>query len=124
MAAFALYLLTAAGMLALFAEPQLLPATAPASHDSSLRAMLLAAALLNVAIFGGALARARWARPLALFLHGLAALIALLGLSSLAMGAALFGGEAPELAAKAALHALMTGIWASRWMRAAFSVAH
>jgi hypothetical protein len=96
----ALYLFGAGGLATLAIQPELLPDTAPASHDSSLR---------------------RWVRPLALFLHGLVALIALAGLVSLLLGSPLFDGDTVELGGKFAVHALMTAAWASRWLRAPFA---
>ena len=117
----ALYLVGAGGMATLAIEPELLPDTAPASHDTSLRALLVGASVLMASLYVGALLRKRWVRPLALFLHGLVALIALAGLVSLLLGSPPFDGEAAELGAKFAVHALFTAAWASRWLRAPFA---
>lgn len=117
----ALYLIGAGGMATLAIQPELLPDTAPASHDSSLRGLLVGASILMASLYVGALLRKRWVRPLALFLHGLVALIALAGLVSLLLGSPLFDGDAAELGGKFAVHALMTAAWASRWLRAPFA---
>jgi hypothetical protein len=117
----ALYLIGAGGMATLAIQPELLPDTAPASHDSSLRGLLVAASILMASLYVGALLRKRWVRPLALFLHGLVSLIALVGLVSLLLGSPLFSGEVAELGAKFAVHALLAAAWASRWLRAPFA---
>jgi hypothetical protein len=117
----ALYLIGAGAMVALAIQPELLPDTAPASHDSSLRGLLIGASILLASLYVGALLRKRWVRPLALFLHGLVALIALAGLVSLLLGSPIFDGDAAELGGKFAVHALMTAAWASRWLRAPFA---
>lgn len=117
----ALYLFGAGGLATLAIQPELLPDTAPASHDSSLRGVLVGAGVLMASMYVGALLRKRWVRPLALFLHGLVALIALAGLVSLLLGSPLFDGDTVELGGKFAVHALMTAAWASRWLRAPFA---
>jgi hypothetical protein len=122
-ALFALYA-TGAGALAVLAiEPELVPDTAPASHDAGLRALLIAAAVLSFSIFVGALRRVRWVRALALFLHGLVAAIALAGLVTFALGSPLFEGDVAELSAKLGVHALLTVAWASPWMKRALARA-
>jgi hypothetical protein len=117
----ALYLFGAGGLATLAIQPELLPDTAPASHDSSLRGVLVGASVLMASMYVGALLRKRWVRPLALFLHGLVALIALVGLVSLLLGSPLFDGDTAELGGKFAVHALMTAAWASRWLRTPFA---
>jgi hypothetical protein len=103
MALFSLYALAAGALGVLAVEPELLPDTAPASHDTGMRALLVAAGVLS----------------LSLFLHGLVALIALAGLVALALGSPLFEGELAELAAKFGVHAALTALWASAWMKRA-----
>jgi hypothetical protein len=119
MALFSLYALAAGALGVLAVEPELLPDTAPASHDTGMRALLVAAGVLSLSLFVGALRRVRWVRALALFLHGLVALIALAGLVALALGSPLFEGELAELAAKFGVHAALTALWASAWMKRA-----
>lgn len=92
------------------------------SSVRTMRALFALAAVANIAIGSGGLRRARWARPLALGVHGLAATVALFGLATLVAGAPRLGTNGAELAAKGFVHALAAVLWSSGWMRRATTI--
>lgn len=117
----ALYIVGALALASLAFETQLLDEDAPQSHDSALQWSLLTAAFVVGSIGVGAFLRARWARPLALFLHGLVVAISALGLASALLAVPLIAGGAGEQAGKLGVHAILLALWWSPWMRRALA---
>lgn len=117
----ALYIVGALALASLAFETQLLDEDAPQSHDSALQWSLLTAAFVVGSIGVGAFLRARWARPLALFLHGLVVAISALGLASALLAVPLIPGGVGEQAGKLGVHAILLALWWSPWMRRALA---
>lgn len=117
----ALYIVGALALASLAFETQLLDEDAPQSHDSALQWSLLTAAFVVGSIGVGAFLRARWARPLALFLHGLVVAISALGLACALLAVPLIPGGAGEQAGKLGVHAILLALWWSPWMSRALA---
>lgn len=113
----ALYVVGALALTSLAFDVQLPDEGAPQSHDTALQWSLLAAALVVGSIGVGAFLRARWARPLALVLHGLVAAISAVGLAGALLAAPLIPGGVGEQAGKFGVHATLLAVWWSPWMR-------
>ena len=117
----ALYVVGALALASLAFEAQLPDESAPQSHDAALQWSLLGAAFVVGSIGVGAFLRARWARPLALFLHGLVVAISALGLAGALLFAPLSPVGAGEQAGKLGVHATLLALWWSPWMRRALA---
>jgi hypothetical protein len=117
----ALYVLGALALVAMALDARLSDEHAPQSHDAALQLSLLASAFVVGSIGVGAFLRARWARPLALFLHGLVVAISAFGLAGALLAAPLIPGGAGEQAGKLGVHAILLALWWSPWMRRALA---
>jgi len=117
----ALYVLGALALVAMALDARLSDESAPQSHDTALQLSLLASALVVGSIGVGAFLRARWARPLALFLHGLVVAISAVGLAAALLATPLIPGEPGEQAGKLAVHAALFALWWSPWLRRALA---
>lgn len=115
----ALYVVGALALASLAFEARISDESAPQSHDLARRLSLLSSACVVGSIGVGAYLRARWARPLALFLHGLVAAISAAGLAGALFLAVIFPGSAGEQAGKLGVHAVLCAVWWSPWMRRA-----